>query len=209
MKHLVFIFAGVLLMMQLDTPLATRFIFFVAYLSVLLPNRGNPNVSSLVLTLIFVKIAEVATHELYTMAADDGTPNFFINNRIYLTHFVFDLLLFLFVIFRAPLWRHIFEKLNMNTEKLHLTSADMRLVVLYALYMVVDLSAAGENAIRNLEHIGFAIETAKPYWEWNWVFYHYSDTKRILMGLEFFVIWSFVSTLAHGKFELKKKLPKT
>lgn len=203
MKSLFFITLGVVLTMLIDAPQSSSLIFIAALLFTILVNLDDINIISLGTTLIFFKIIEEILFTIFPITGDSVTPNFFINNRIYLTHFCLDSLLFLFIIFRAPLWRPLLSFLKQKTGGIHLINADMGLVVVYALFILVDLTAAGENLIRNLEHVGFTEETAKSYWQWDWVYYHYSDIKRALMGFEFFVIWSTITKLLRNKFDHK------
>ncbi|PAJ72405.1 hypothetical protein CJF42_21460 [Pseudoalteromonas sp. NBT06-2] len=67
--------------------------------------------------------------------------------------------------------------------------------------ILVDLTSAAENIIRNLEHIGISEVTAKQYWGWDWVYSHYSDTKRVLLGLQIFILLSTVTNTAKQKFK--------
>ena len=123
-----------------------------------------------------------------------------VNNTIYLTHLILDVSLLGLLLLRGALSRALYQKLNKPVEDLHLTFADIALWLVLVSFIFVDLYALVENLIRNLEHMGIAEETAKQYWDVNWMFYHYSDIKRWLMGAEFLAIWLMITKMAKREF---------
>ncbi|MDF2177010.1 hypothetical protein P2G88_01920 [Aliiglaciecola sp. CAU 1673] len=131
-----------------------------------------------------------------------GDPQVWVNNNIYLVHIATDITLMAFILFRAPLTRKLYERLGKATKHIHLTNADVGLIAIVMAFLVVDLTAAIENLVRNLEHLGFSEDFAKQFWDYNWVFYHFADMKRILLGLEFLAIWSYTTKVAQKKFSI-------
>lgn len=191
----------VLIALKLNNHVYTAAIMAIAYIVSIFINRANPNIVHLCcLLLLFTAIKQFLFLFIPT-TAPEGEPKVWMNNTIYLTHLTLDFSLLIMLIYRGALSRAIYSKLKKPTAGLHLTFADIGLWSVIVLFICVDLYSAAENIVRNLEHVGVSMETAKKYWQTNWMFYHYSDIKRWLIGAEFLVIWLMVSKMSQREFK--------
>lgn len=204
MRHFVFVLFGVVLATVLDQPIYGASIFILLFVVTALLNKDDPNIVHLCLGMTFIILVEKL---VFLFVPIQGTPQIWINNRIYLIHVIFDFLFFTFLIFRGAISRALYQKLNRSTEGLHLTNADISLFGVMILFIFVDLAATIENLLRNLEHLGFSEEVAKPLWQLNWIYYHYPQMKYGLMGLQFLVLWSTLSKMAKKKSRYASILP--
>lgn len=204
MRHFVFVLFGVVLATVLDQPIYGASIFILLFVVTALLNKDDPNIVHLCLGMTFIILVEKL---VFLFVPIQGTPQVWINNRIYLIHVIFDFLFFTFLIFRGAISRALYQKLNRSTEGLHLTNADISLFGVMILFIFVDLAATIENLLRNLEHLGFSEDIAKPLWQLNWIYYHYPQMKYGLMGLQFLVLWSTLSKMAKKKSRYASILP--
>ena len=204
MRHLVFILFGVVIAVVLDTPIYATAIFSSLFLVTALLNKSETNIVHLCVGFSLISILEQI---VFLFVPLTGEPQVWFNNRIFFIHLIFDLCLFSFLIFRGAISRTLYQKLNKPTEGLHLTNADISLFGVMILFIFVDLAATIENLLRNLEHLGFSEEVAKPLWQLNWIYYHYPQMKYGLMGLQFLVLWSTLSKMAKKKSRYASILP--
>ncbi|WP_018692539.1 hypothetical protein [Algicola sagamiensis] len=201
MIHTLFIVLGVIFAIKLDTPFVTLSTVILALLFTLIHNRQHMNIVHLCLMLVMLKVLELLLFELVIPTSSDTISTFWVNNFVYLASFALDLTVFFLLMFRTSFSRTYLIKANRPSEPIFMTNADIGLMSLYFLLMVFNLVALIENIIRHLEMVGFSEEFAKQFWDWDWVFYNYSDIKRVFLGIELFVIWSTVSGLAKERFK--------
>ena len=187
--------------MQFNIPFFTAALFLVALSITAFINKSNINILSLCIGMGVIKIIERILF-LFIPTSSDTIPSIWINTTIYSTHLAIDIILFLFIALRAPFIRYQFDKRGKDTANIHIMKIDIWLIIVMFLYFTVDLAALIENFMRHLEHIGFSNETATQFEDWTWVFYHYSDTKRILNGIEFIVIWFALTNMAKSKIQI-------
>ena len=204
MKSVPFIILGVLVSVYLENPIYTATFMSSALLFVMYLNKNDANIIHLCIATLIVMCLEKFCFIFIPLSPAKGEPSVWINNTIYLTHLFFDVLFLFIIIFRGGLSRVIYSKLQRPADHLHLTFADIGLMVVVVLFMIVDLWAVSENLLRNLEHIGFSEEFAKNYWDVNWLFHNYSNIKIWIMGFQFLTISAMITEMAKRKYS---KLP--
>jgi len=193
----------VLLTIHFDYHVYTAVIVACAYILTMFINRNNPNIVHLCCFLLLFKAIEQFVFLFVPFTAGEGELPVWTNNTIYMIHVSFDVALLFTLWYRGFLSRYIYSKLDKPIKGLHLTFADIGLFLVVVLFVIVDLYAAIENLVRNMEHLGIPEDVAKEYWKVNWMFYNYSDIKRWLMGAEFLAIWTMISAMAKREFKLK------
>jgi hypothetical protein len=117
----------------------------------------------------------------------------------YSIHFVTDLFLYVFVLFRAPLSRLILLAKNKPIDNIYMYQSEFAFMSLYVVLMLVDLSSLLESFMRHLDELGFSAEIAENFSNWTWIYYHYSDIKSVLSGLGFILLWSMISKVGQKK----------
>lgn len=137
-------------------------------------------------------------------ALSDESVQVWKNTRIYLIHFLTDVVLFLLIATRPILSRNWLMRKGQSVKSIVMTNADMALMTVFLLFICIDLLAMAENLIRNLEYLGVNEEFAKQFWGWDWVFYNYSPMKSILLGLELLAVLSITTKVARQNFSRKK-----
>jgi len=115
-------------------------------------------------------------------------------------HFVTDLFLYVFVIFRAPLSRIILSAKGKSIDNIHMYQSEFAFLSLYVVLMLVDLAALLENFMRHLDELGFSIEIAEKFANWTWLYYNYADIKGALASLAFVLLWSMVFSVGQQKY---------
>jgi len=191
-----------MLAIQIDIPFYGISILFLAICYTSYLGRTNPNIVTLCLGfLVVISLEQI----VFLYVPLEGTPQVWVNNNIYLIHIICDFSLLLFLIYRGALCRWLFNKWHKESNGLHLTNADISMLMVIAIITLVDIAALIENLLRNLEHLGFSEAIAKPLWELNWIFYHYGPIKYCLMGLMFLVLWSTVTQMAQKESKLLQR----
>ena len=201
-QYVLFFIIGVSLAIFIDIPFVSSLIFPATALLSAYVNRHEPNILHLCLGLFVIAVLE---RIVFLFVPTSGTPQVWVNNRIYILHFLFDAGFLLFLVCRGAISRFIYQRLNKPTKGLHLTNADISLFAVMVLFILLDLAALIENLLRNLEHMGFSEEFAKPLWELNWVFYNYPQMKSIILGIQFFILWSTLSCMFKQKSKYQDK----
>jgi len=194
--NVVFALFGITLGIAIDNPFVSSLIFPLTALLAIALNQKEPNIVHLCAGLFLLAVIE---RLVFLIVPVTGSPQVWVNNRIYVLHLLFDIAFFTFLIYRGTISRALYTKLHRSTEGLHLTNADISLFGVAILFIFVDLAATIENLLRNLDYLGFSEEVAKPLWELNWIFYNYSQMKMLLLGLQFLVLWSTLSKMAKEK----------
>jgi len=120
-----------------------------------------------------------------------------VNSIGYFTSMFIDILFCLCLVYRASISRAVLSKLNKNYEGIFTTETDIALLTISIMNVIWDILGAAENFIRHLDDIGFSVATAKPYYDWNWIYYHFSDGKTIISGIMFFLLIVMLTNKKH------------
>ncbi|PAJ72406.1 hypothetical protein CJF42_21465 [Pseudoalteromonas sp. NBT06-2] len=104
MKKFLLLLIGVLLTIRIDIPLVTAAFTIVTLISIYFFNRDNANIIHICIGLVAVIVIERLVF-LIIPTSSDTIAQVWINNTIFLTHFVFDCILLTFLIFRTSLSR--------------------------------------------------------------------------------------------------------
>ncbi len=202
MFKLILIILGVLVAVISENQLLIRILIIGSLLFILLTNKNNPNIFHLCFGFMAVKIVEMIIIEniLIPMYSDDTLSSMRMNAIIFSLHFVTDLLFYLFVLFRAPLSRMVLLAKNKSTDNIYMYQSEFAFMSLFVVLMFIDLAALLENFIRHLDEIGFSAEIAEQFYDWTWIYYHYSDIKSSLAGISFILLWSMISSVGQKKY---------
>jgi len=147
-----------------------------------------------------VKIVELVIFENFVIYNSETISSMWINTIIFSIHFVTDLFLYFFVLFRAPITRMILLAKDRSIANIYMYQSEFAFMSLFIVFMLVDLAALIENFMRHLDELGFSPEVAEKFANWTWVYYHYSDIKSSLAGLSFILLWSMLSSLGQQKY---------
>jgi len=169
-------------------------------LSVMLTNKDNHNILHLCLGFLIVKTLDMLILGNISKSSDETISSMWVNLTIFSIHLIVDIVLFVFVLFRAPLSRLILLAKNKSVEHIFMCQSEVAFMSLFIVFMLVDLAAIIENFMRHLDEMGFAIETAETFSSWTWIFYHYSDIKSLLTGMSFILIWTMIFSAGQQKF---------
>ncbi|GEK11772.1 hypothetical protein [Pseudoalteromonas peptidolytica] len=165
---------------------------------------SDTNIRHICILLFVTHLLGFSFFHFELFALSDESIQVWKNNRIYLIHFLTDVVMFLLIATRPILSRNWLTRKGKETKEVLMTNADMALMTVFLLFICIDLLAMAENLIRNLEYLGVNEEFAKQFWGWDWVFYNYSSIKSILLGLELAAVLSITTKMARQNFTRRK-----
>ena len=203
MFKLILIILGVLIAVVSNNQLLISTLIIGSLLFIIIIHRANTNVFHLCFFFMAVKIVEVILFEFFIIPmlySNETISSMWINAITFSIHFITDLFLYIFVLFRAPLSRKILLAKNKPIDNIHMYQSEFAFMSLFIVLMLVDLAALLENFIRHLDELGFSPEIADKFTNWTWIYYHYADIKSILAGLSFVLLWSMISKVGQQKY---------
>ncbi|MBD1581752.1 hypothetical protein [Pseudoalteromonas sp. S16_S37] len=177
--------ASAFILILLDTSAYTEAILISAVILAAISGRHNINVLHLSILLFVIISTETAIQVSQILIPNTELANVWRNTIIYSTYLGFDIVALFAVMFRPALSRTLCPS---YTKDVHMMKAEVLLISVYALFIIVNLLALGENFIRNLEYLGLEESSAKMFWSWDWVYYNYPILKRIVIALQLFAI---------------------
>ncbi len=192
--------ACVLLAIQFKYHVYTSVIMISACGLAMFINKNNANIVHLCAVLALYELIAQGIFVFIPLTLASDEPAVWLNNTIFLAHLLIDLSLLLVLLYRGALSRALYRHLHKTTAGLHLTYADIAMWLVLVITICTDLYALLENLLRNLEHLGVSEQTAKRYWDVSWMFEHYANIKRWLMGAEFLALWAMSTKMAKREF---------
>ena len=132
MFHIIFLLLATLLILKIDFhPISaialTSSCIFAAWV-----NRQHPN---LVLLCLIILLSILIERWVFQYIPVTGSPQVWVNNRIYLTHFAFDVITLLCVVYRRAIFRWCYTKVNRNCEHIYLIRADIAMIVVFCIFL--------------------------------------------------------------------------
>lgn len=202
LQILVFVLIACFYVIKLSSPLLLLLLVILGLLLAALFNSDNTNILTTCVGVASLVTLELLLFEYVIPNKSETIEQVWINSIIYGVHFLFDLVTLLFLMLRAPVMRFLRAFEN---HKYFMTNTEFGLMTVFVMFLFVDLAAFVENIIRNLEHIGIAEETAKAFWDYNWIFYNYLNIKTIIQTLMMIVVFTTISNYSKEKFEINKR----
>ncbi|TMO64446.1 hypothetical protein [Pseudoalteromonas aurantia] len=177
--------ASAYMLIFLNTSAYTEAILLSAVIVAGISNRKNINALHLSVVLFVIISVETCIQASQVLIPNSELANVWKNTIIYSTYLVFDAIALCAVIMRTAISRTLKPS---EVSSIHITRSEILLISVYALFIIVNILALGENFIRNLEHLGLSESFASKYWAWDWVYYNYSTLKRVVIALQLFSI---------------------
>lgn len=167
-------------------------LFITACIYSIYQNRAFVNIVSLLCILLTVKLGELAILEFVKETKS--------NYLIFSSFFLVDIPAIVLIGLRVPLFRYLdylrFGKEQYEPDRFVVTNADLLVGKIYITYVIINLLALAEHALRHLDDFGFppdAQYTIYLYQNLRLIYEYYEYLKHSLNFIEFIAVFATVS----------------
>jgi len=171
-----------------DNTLLSAGVVVITSVVIALNYKLNVNAALICLIVFVLRAIDTTFLEVAIPIAQESMSSFWVNNIGFFTALVIDILFCVCLIYRASISRAIISRFNKSYEGIYITQTDIALLSVSIINIAWDFLGTAENFMRHLDEIGFSTETAQKFYDWNWIYYHFSEGKTILGGLMFFLL---------------------